>query len=476
MDRDRDRRDIDAVRRKKKRKRTPEEIRRHRENMERRKRDEELRNSNRNPRRNSNVEGRKRDYGDRLENAPRRKMSLKKKILIAIAVPLCLILGFTIVSVVSFLGNVKNLTDCDPVNPSRGEAVNILLLGMDIGDVNQTGNYDIKRTDTIMLLNYNPKTNKTKVISIPRDTLITINGSNAKINAAFPNGGNKLIKEKVEGLLDITINYAMDIDYGAFRGFIDAIGGVDMEIERDMIYDDSEQDLHINFKAGTTVHLDGQKAEEFFRWRKNNDGTGFPTGDLGRIENQQKFLQKIVDKCKSPLIVFKIPKILKVVASNMKTNMPASKMLYYGVKILFSIKNGIDMTMIAGTPQYIGGISYYVYDKASNAELIESLASGASSSSDKELAVKNAKVIVLNCTNVSGLAANAKTKLAQAGFSNIDTGNGESTEKSTVVTEYSNLKDTVMDVLPDVKKSVDQPSSNYSNYDVVILLGNDYNK
>ena len=474
---DRDRRDIDAVRRKKKRKRTPEEIRRHRENMERRKRDEELRRSNQNPGRNSNREGKRRDYGERLENAPRRKMSIKKKILIGIAVPLCLIIGFVIVSAVTFLGNVKNTTDCEAVNPSRGEAVNILLLGMDIGDVNQTGNYDVKRTDTIMLLNYNPKTNKTKVVSVPRDTLITINGSNAKINAAFPNGGNKLIKEKVEDLLDITINYVMDIDYGAFRGFIDAIGGVDMPIERDMIYDDTEQDLHINFKAGTTVHLDGQKAEEFFRWRKNNDGTGFPTGDLGRIENQQKFLQKVVDKCKTPLIVFKVNKILKVVASNMKTNMPGSKMLYYGVKILFSMKNGIDMTMLGGTPQYIGGISYFVYDKASNAELIESLSSGASSSSgDKELAVKDAKVMVLNCTNVNGLAANAKTKLAQAGFSNIDTGNGNTTEESTVVTEYSNLKDTVKDVLPSVSKSIDQPSSNYSDYDVVILLGNDYNK
>ena len=466
------RRDIDAVRRKKKRKRTPEEIRRHRENMQRPQRDESLRRSSHNSSRNK--EGKRKDYGERLENAPRRKVSFKKKILIMIAAVLCIIVGFIIISCSTFLLNVKNAADCEAVNPSRGEAVNILLLGMDIGDTKQTGNYDVKRTDTIMLLNYNPMTNKTKVVSIPRDTLITINGSNSKINAAFPSGGNELIKEKVEGLLDITVNYVMDIDYGAFRGFIDAIGGVNMKIERDMVYDDSEQDLHINFKAGTTVHLDGQKAEEFFRWRKNNDGTGFPTGDLGRIENQQKFLQKVVDKCKSPLIIFRINKILKVVASNMKTNMPGSKMLYYGAKILFSLKNGIDMTMLGGTAQYIGGISYFVYDKESNTELIESLVSGANASSDKKLDVKDAKVIILNCTNINGLAANAKTKLAEAGFSNIDTGNGEATEKSKVITEYSNLKDTVMEMLPNISKSIDESSSNYSNYDVVVLLGNDY--
>ena len=65
-----------------------------------------------------------------------------------------------------------------------------------------------------------------------------------------------------------------------------------MYIERDMDYDDDAQDLHINFKAGETVHLDGKKAEEFFRWRKNNDGTGFADGDLGRIRNQQAFIER----------------------------------------------------------------------------------------------------------------------------------------------------------------------------------------
>ncbi|MFR5348206.1 LCP family protein [Romboutsia timonensis] len=47
----------------------------------------------------------------------------------------------------------------------------------------------------------------------------------------------------------------------------------------------------MSFKGGTVEHLDGKKAEEFFRWRKNNDGTGLATGDIGRIENQHKFIQ-----------------------------------------------------------------------------------------------------------------------------------------------------------------------------------------
>ena len=108
--------------------------------------------------------------------------------------------------------------------------------------------------------------------------------------------------------MNIKINYIVKIDYNAFREIIDAIGGIEMKIERNMIYDDEGQNLHINFKAGEIVTLDGKKAEEFFRWRKNNDGSGFANGDLDRIENQQKFISKVVDKCTSPLILFRVPK------------------------------------------------------------------------------------------------------------------------------------------------------------------------
>jgi anionic cell wall polymer biosynthesis LytR-Cps2A-Psr (LCP) family protein len=71
-----------------------------------------------------------------------------------------------------------------------------------------------------------------------------------------------------------------------------------MEISSNMNYDDDSQNLHIHFEKGETVHLDGEKAEEFFRWRKNNNGTGLAEGDLGRIENQHMFIEKVIDKLK----------------------------------------------------------------------------------------------------------------------------------------------------------------------------------
>ena len=107
-----------------------------------------------------------------------------------------------------------------------------------------------------MVLNYNPTNKKLNVVSIPRDTLINVNGRNAKINAAYAIGGYPKIKSEAENLLNIKINYIVKIDYNAFREIIDALGGIEMKIERNMIYDDEGQNLHINFKAGETVTLD----------------------------------------------------------------------------------------------------------------------------------------------------------------------------------------------------------------------------
>ena len=504
----RDRRDLEQVR-KKKRKRTPEEIeeirrrKRRQQIMENRKEGSSRNNSNssvdRKKRRPGEIDDirmnrrleEKRDeeirrrndarrYAGIQENGYNKKRPKKKKSKIksffkwlSVAILAMLLIG--IIMIVNFISNIKTDGISGAVKPNDGESVNILVLGMDIGDVEHQANQDIKRTDTIMLVNYNPNTKKTKIVSIPRDTLVKINGKNNKINAVYQKGGNDLVKETIEGMLDVTINYMINLDYAAFRGFIDTIGGIDMYIEQNMIYDDSAQNLHINFKKGETVHLDGKKAEEFFRWRKNNDGTGLATGDLGRIENQHKFIEKVVDKCKSPSIIFKIPKILDVVSSNMKTNLSGKDMVYYGMKSLLSMKNGVEMTTITTVPQYIGGVSYVIYNKDDNLELINSLKSGKSI--EKDLSKKDAKVIILNAANKNGLASQVRTDLAAAGYEIVEVGNKDTTKKSIIMSDHENLKKEIQELLPSIKKSDSKSTdSKYKDYDVVIILGTDYKR
>ncbi|MBD7910621.1 LCP family protein [Clostridium cibarium] len=402
-----------------------------------------------------------------------RKLSTGKKIFLALVAILTIIIISTIISVVGFFLKVKN-DDTIAASPPSGDAINILVLGMDIGDVNQVNNKSIKRTDTIMLINYNKKAKKTQVVSIPRDTLVTENGKRYKINAAYEQGGDKKIKSEVENLLSTTINYIVKIDYAAFRGFMDAIGGIDMEIERDMIYDDPGQGLHINFKKGTTEHLDGKKAEEFFRWRKNNDGSGFANGDLDRIENQHKFLQKIVAKCKNPTIIFKVSKILDSVAKNMDTNMSSLSMISFGLKLISS--GGVEMKTIQGEPQMIGGQSYLVFNKNNNKELIDSLKNGSVSSSSS-VDKKDIKVLILNGTKVNGLASRVKTNLEVLGWTRVDTGNFDPVPKSIIKTNDKEIKKLISSDMTEVTKFDNKPDDEkYSSYDVVVVVGNDYKK
>ena len=251
-----------------------------------------------------------------LRKKAKRKATIKRAIAAAIITAILLI-AFVAIYLFSFVFSLNNNDMVKGVSPSGNEPVNILLLGMDIGDTENIENSAAKRTDTMMLLNYNPKTDSINIVSIPRDTLIEVEDAYDaygdyvpywKMNAAYALGGEKEVIYQVQKLLDITVNYIVEIDYNAFRSLIDAIGGVPMYIDQDMYYDDDAQDLHINFTAGETVMLDGQKAEEFFRWRQNNDGTGLADGDLGRIKNQQKFIAAVIKKCTNPLIVTDVPK------------------------------------------------------------------------------------------------------------------------------------------------------------------------
>lgn len=391
-----------------------------------------------------------------------------------------LFLTFTVFSIISgFIALMEVGSQSMPkaLNPSSNKPVNILLLGMDIGDPNQEDNKDIKRTDTIMVVNYNPETDKITTVSVPRDTLIQNNGNSVKINSAFAIGGYSRIKTEVEGLLNVNINYIVKVDYDAFVDIIDAIGGVKMKIERNMIYDDEGQNLHINFKAGETVKLDGQKAQEFFRWRKNNDGSGFANGDLDRIQNQQKFIAKVIDKCTNPLIVFRIPKIMSAIGNNVETNMSPFSIIKYGLKFMGVSNNDISMLTAAGTPKTINGQSFLVFDKNSNKDIISQLASSeVSSQSENGISRENIKIKILNATKINGLASELKINMNNLGYTKIDTGNTELSDKTVILSNNKNMLKTISKDL-DIKNSGKKDDkAEYKDYDVIIILGKDFKK
>jgi hypothetical protein len=242
-----------------------------------------------------------------------------------------------------------------------------------------------------------------------------------------------------------------------------------------MDYDDDAQNLHIHFKKGETVHLDGKKAEEYFRWRKNNDGTGLADGDLGRIENQHVFIEKIMDKFKSPSIITKVPSILKALPKYIETNMPAEDIIKYGTAIAKVNKENISMSTLQGDLANVDDVSYLVYNKNKNKDILNSLKGGALALSENvDLDRTKLSVQVLNGTNKNGLAATVASYLKEKGYSNITTGNASKTSKSAINAygldkNYSDLlkKDFNLD-------NITFKTSRDSKYDIVVILGEDY--
>lgn len=379
-----------------------------------------------------------------------------------------------------FSRNVENKAkDVKPVIVNKDEPINVLVLGVDIGDPGSTNNENAKRTDTMMLAHYDPKNNDLSVISIPRDTLIQIKGKNQKINAAYSIGGVKYSIKSVEEMLGTVVNYYVKLDYEGFRKVIDAIGGIDMDIAQDMNYDDNAQNLHIHFKKGEKVHLDGKKAEEFFRWRKNNDGTGLADGDLGRIDNQHEFVGKVADKFKSAAILTRLNDILKILPEYVETNMPVDNLISYGMKLSKLPSENLKLSTIKGDPQYIGGISYFVYNQKKNSDILAQINNSSTNTkkvSKDGLDKGKLKVKVLNGTDTNGLAKSFSNSISNLGYDDVIIGNGTKTSKSKVLVKKNN-KELQKIAKEDFKiNNIGFVSEKDGNFDIIVLLGTDYEK
>lgn len=360
-----------------------------------------------------------------------------------------------------------------PVISKSGDPVNILIMGVDIGGIESDN--EPKRTDTIILMNYNPKNKKINIVSIPRDTRVVINNNWQKINNAHAIDGVNGLINSVENLLKVNINYYAKLNFKGFRSLVDSVGGIDMEIAQNMYYDDASQNLHINFKKGEKVHLDGKKAEKFFRWRKNNDGTGLAEGDLGRIKNQHLFIEKFIAKVKSPSTIARLPIMLSTLPKYVETNMEPNDMVKYAYNFLRVEKSDMQIRTLKGEAKYIGKISYFIYDENGNRDII-SMFRGGTSESSYNINEEDIKVEILNGTNVNGLAATIGKKMKAKGFSNVSVGNTNQSKESKIIASGLDKK-TLKSISKELGiKNVENSSLRDRGRFVKVIIGEDFKK
>lgn len=288
-------------------------------------------------------------------------MLLVTILIIAVALGSSVALGFAYMTQTGAVN--PNDINNDTQTQTPKESINVLVLGM-----NQN------LSDFIMLARYNPSTGKTSLLSIPRDTkyngLNEPNTSYYKINAVYQRKHIDKIIDKVETLLDVEINNYVVFDHKALWNVVDSIGGVTVDVPINMNYDDPAQNLHIHLNKGVQK-LMGEDAEGFVRFRKNNDGTGYPGGDIQRIKAQQQFIKAFIAECVKPSKMIKLPGIAKDLLDDVKTDVALDTILYYLEDIATFKMDNVTMATLPGTDKTIDGISFYIMNKNEAKEMID---------------------------------------------------------------------------------------------------------
>ncbi len=174
-------------------------------------------------------------------------------------------------------------------------------------------------TDFIMLCQYNPNTREASLMSIPRDTYVGNYSYDGKINSVYANKGVDKILEKVTQITGVEVEHYVVFDASILKKVVNAIGGVTVNVPINMNYDDPVQGLYIHINKGVQT-LMGNQAEGFVRFRKNNDGTGYPNGDIGRVAAQQSFIKAMIEQMLKPENIKNVSNIVKIVLDGTKTN------------------------------------------------------------------------------------------------------------------------------------------------------------
>lgn len=358
---------------------------------------------------------------------------------------------------------------------TSSRVMHVMILGVDRRED------DVGRSDTMMVTAVDMDQKKAALLSVPRDTRVKIDGYGyEKINHAYAYGGHKLSQNAIENLLGVSIDHYILIDTKAFERIIDAIGGIDINVEKRMYYEDPWDDnggLVIDLYPGEQ-HLDGQKAIQYVRYR---DGEG----DIGRIGRQQHFIKAVLAKVISPEMLPRLPKLVEEVSSAIKTDMSLAELLEFANTMKSVHDNGLTAQMVPGQPAYIDDVSYWIpditdlrallaselgsnlpaeaSDKAqadedaymddlpkglkltaakSSGKLVTANSDEAKTDDNDEEPLKpdEISVMVINDSGINGAGARVASILQSKGFiiSGVETGKTSSREQTTITTSARN--------------------------------------
>ena len=448
---------------------------------------------------------------EKEENKVKNKKTKKKNKVLRVFLIMLLMIALFIAGFVGYSaykngwgvkGMIQTAMGQDETKLADLDPLTVLIMGV-------SEDISSKLTDTIIIASYNPKTPKATLLSIPRDTFMGKNKNTAtsydKINALYQSSPEKTLAA-VNKITGLDIKYYVVISNNALVQLVDEIGGVEFDVPIDMNYDDSSQKLAIHLKKGKQK-LNGAQAEGLVRFRKNNNGTSYPSeygdNDLGRMRTQREFITEVAKQTLQLKNITKIGSFVDLIKENVTTNIKNWSTIkdYIAYAVDFSTEN-IRAESLPGEAGYYNKLSFFVYNKKETDKLVQELFEEQNGTSTEEENTNNT-VTNTNQTNSSAtntvVESSAKTdnskikiellngsgdktilnkvakELKAEGYNVYKTGTTTTTSKTTIVNKTA-VKSEVVEDIKDVLGvgNISSSVSSSSTIDVRIVIGKDY--
>lgn len=335
--------------------------------------------------------------------------------------------------------------------------VTVLVMGLDYRD--WSAGEGPSRTDTMMLLTMDPLSNTAGMLSIPRDLWVSIPGfSNGRINTAYflgeanqmPGGGPGMAVKTVEGVLGVTINYYAQVDFGAFVRFVDELGGVKVDVPDKIKIDPIVGDPVVLKPERQT--LNGELALAYARARNTRGG------DLDRAIRQQQVILGIRQRLLKPEslseIVSKAPALYSEIAAGVQTNLTLDEVVKLALLAQKVPDENIQRGAISASevnfamtpdgqsvliprPEKIRQLRDEIFLVSTGT--LGPLAPGTTA---ERMAMESASIVLVNGSQVDGLAGQTLNLLEAEGASVVETLDGEYTNQ-TMIIDYTGNPHTV---------------------------------
>lgn len=304
--------------------------------------------------------------------------------------------------------------------------VNVLLIGIDVTLDNRRQVLNFARADTLILLSFDPDGERITALSIPRDTRAEIPRHGVtKINASYAYGGPRLTVKTVERLLGVRVDYHIKLGPESFARLVDAVGGIEIDVEKDMRYTDTWAGFTVDLKKGRQ-RLNGDQVAGYIRFRHD------ALGDIGRVNRQHQVIMTLVRQLRQPSTLLAGPRLLGAFARNAQTDLTRAELMTLGV---FAVRARGTPLRVETLPGNFAPL-YWEPDPVRMRAVVADFFYGLAEEDLKALPVE-----VRNASGVPGLGQQAAARIRDLGFKMVTVRAAEGqAEVTTVIDRADRLR------------------------------------